>query len=354
MGRARTKFCLYSHELAMSKQLIAITTGDHRGIGPEVISKGLWLLRKQKITNRIVVFGLPELYKPFCNLLPKNWFVFKEDEVFKKPWVGIKQNHLNFVVPQYKHLPKTKQAAFLSGRYVELAALGALKNNFSAITTGPIDKTELRRGGFAFNGHTEMLKSLCKARSATMMFVSKNMCIALVSVHIGISGLTRHITQERIKHCLLNTCRGLKELFGIKKPRIAVLGLNPHASEQGLLGNEEQTKISPAIAWANKNLIGCHATGPHPADGFFGQWLTRYKQQYDAIVCMYHDQGLIPVKLLDFESAVNLTLGLPIIRTSVDHGIGLDIAGKNKANPNSFISALKLALKLAHKRTKRA
>lgn len=329
---------------------IAITTGDHKGIGAEVISKGLKALSRQFRPHDVVIFGIPELYRPFKRLLPKNWQIWTENEAVSSAWTGIRPNCLNFIVPHTNHIEAERRDAFCTGRYVELATLGTIEGKFSAITTGPLDKSELRRGGFHYDGHTEMLRDLCRAPSVTMMMAGRKMRTSLVTTHVALRGVAGSLSQEKVLTCLENTIVSLIRDFALKQPRIAVLGLNPHAGDNGLFGDEEKTIIEPAIAAAKSRYASVQIIGPVPADGFFAQWQTRHRRSIDAVIAMYHDQGLIPIKLLDFDNTVNVTLGLPIIRTSVDHGVGYDIAGLNKANPASFCAALKLAANIARRR----
>lgn len=347
---------------------IAITTGDHRGIGPEIIAKGLKLIKKNLPLDEIIIFGDPALYKPFQKLLGLQFRTWSEEEFLDPLWTGPKARTLNFVLPDDHSRPSSIRAAYFSGRYIELAVKGALEGRFRAIVTGPIDKFELQRGGYPFDGHTGMLQHMCANQSplsarlsrllpldeasqkvasilpVTMMLAAPQMRVSLVTTHVPLREVASRVTTDKILTCIKNTDRGLKDLFRIKNPRIAVLALNPHAGDNGLFGTEEQDFIAPAIQQAHQ--FGILAEGPFPADGFFAQWKSRHRKRYDAVVCQYHDQGLIPIKLFDFENTVNITLGLPIVRTSVDHGIGLDIAGKNKADPSSFLAALNLALQV--------
>lgn len=331
---------------------IAITTGDHRGIGPEVIAKGLLLLRKTVNPDSVVIFGAPELYLPFRKFLPRRWRVWNESDLGALGRQGPAAGQLNIVVPDLSRIPFALRACHACGKYIELAARGCMDDLFSAMVTGPIDKSELRRGGFRFDGHTEMLRELCGAKSVTMMMAGPKMRVTLVTTHVAHKDVASKLSREKIVRCIADTEGGLRRDFGIKKPRIAVLGLNPHAGDNGLFGSEESGVIGPAIRVAAKGHPLALIQGPFPADGFFAQWQSRFSKEFDAVVCMYHDQGLIPVKLLDFENTVNITLGLPILRTSVDHGIGLDIAGRNKANPASFRAALRLAREIAFKRSR--
>lgn len=329
---------------------IAITTGDHKGIGPEVISKGIKALTRKLKPHDFIVLGIPELYRPYQKLLPKKWHVWTENEVFEAAWEGPAANHLNFIVPHTNRIEPELKDAYCCGRYIELATLGALRGLFSAIATGPIDKNELHRGGYKFDGHTEMLRDLCKAPNVTMMMAGPKMKTTLATTHVAIRDVATALTITKIRTCIENTISGLVRDFGVANPRVAVLGLNPHAGDQGLFGDEEKTKIKPAIDEARARFSNASIEGPFPPDGFFAQWRTKHAKAFDAVVCMYHDQGLIPVKLLDFENTVNVSLGLPIVRTSVDHGVGYDIAGQNIADPASFCSALRLAATIARRR----
>lgn len=333
-------------------QPLAITTGDHQGIGPEVIAKGLARVKKSIAQDRVVIFGLPELYRRHKRNLLARWQIWTEAELFHSDWTGPKKNHLNFVVPSSNRIPADKRAAYLCGRYIELATKGALEGKFSGIVTGPIEKKELQRGGYNFDGHTDMLKSLCRSETVTMMMAGPRMRISLVTGHLPLQLVAGAITSRAILNCIENTVGSLKRDFLLKKPRIAVLGLNPHAGDKGLFGSEEQKTIGPTIEAAQSFHKDAVITGPFPADGFFALWENRHSKSFDAIVCMYHDQGLIPVKLFDFENTVNVTLGLPIVRTSVDHGVGYDIAGKNLADPSSFCAALKLAVTIGKNRAR--
>ena len=329
---------------------IAITTGDHKGIGPEVISKGLYRLREKLKPEDVVIFGDPQLYEPFQRFLPKNCVAWSEADFLNPKWPGPLKKALNFIEVDASLISKENRDAYCCGRYIELAAKGALAGKFSAITTGPIDKNELHKGGYLFDGHTEMLKNICGAKSVTMMMAGEKMRTTLVTTHVALKDVAKKLTTPSIIRCIEHTANALFKDFGISQPNIAVLGLNPHAGDAGLFGSEERTIILPAIKISRKKHKKATIKGPFPPDGFFALWKAKHQRQYHAIVCMYHDQGLIPIKLIDFENTVNVTLGLPIVRTSVDHGVGYDIAGKNKADAKSFCAALKLAQELVTKR----
>ncbi len=331
----------------------AITTGDHFGIGPEVIAKGLSRLGKDFSLDSFLIFGDPKLYLPFRKLLPRNWSVISEPEFIKRTWRGPKRGALNFVVPTLRRSVKAgskDKANYFCGRYIELAVGGALAGKVAGIITGPIEKNALRDGGFPYDGHTEMLKSLCKAKSVTMMMAGPRLRTTLVTGHLAIRDVPKAVTRNAIRICLDNTINALRYDFGIKSPRIAVMGLNPHCGDGGLFGNEEDRIIIPAIRASERLNTHAKISGPFSADGFFSHWEKRHRRNFDAVVCMYHDQGLIPAKFHDFESTVNVTLGLPIIRTSVDHGVGYDIVGKNRADSSSFCAAVQLAVRIGKNR----
>lgn len=332
---------------------IAITSGDLRGIGPEVIAKGIFKLRHQVRPDSFVVFGEPDAYLPFKKYLPKQWNAWNAENFLLKRPVKL-ESGMNFLS---LHPGKGRpDFDLICGRSIELAVFGVLHGCFSSLVTGPIDKNALRKGGHAFNGHTDFIEHLCnesnlvrsrkKARApfqVTMMMASPQMRVVLVTTHVALAQVSSQLSREKIISTIENTIEGMKKYFRKPKPRIAVLGLNPHAGDQGLFGQEEKTIIEPAIKACKKKFPPVTIDGPFSPDGFFAKWKNNHQFHYDAVVCMYHDQGLIPIKLLDFENAVNVTLGVPLIRTSVDHGVGYDIVGKNLADPSSFCAAFLLA-----------
>ena len=230
---------------------------------------------------------------------------------------------------------------------VDLTIAGQAK----AVVTNPINKKNLYDIGFAFQGHTDFLEDLARQKTGTpcksiMMLASDQLRTVPVTVHIPLEAVSKSLTEELISDCIRIVSHALIQDFGIGTPRIAVSGLNPHAGEKGALGTEDEHIIEPALKGLRKE--GLNITGPLPADTMFH---TRARKAYDVAVCMYHDQALIPLKTLDFDRGVNVTLGLPFIRTSPDHGTAEDIAGTGTANPESFIEALKLAHELADHRS---
>ena len=216
------------------------------------------------------------------------------------------------------------------------------------MATAPISKRVLQLAGYPYPGHTELLAKLTHQRECRMMLLGKRLKVVLATVHLPLVQVAQELTRERVRVTLEMAYQGLRKYFAIPRPRLAVAALNPHAGEEGIFGREEKEIIFPAVQGARRQ--GIHADGPLPADTLFYQAV---RGDYDAVVCMYHDQGLIPLKLLHFFGGVGLTLGLPLIRTSVDHGTAYDIAGKDKADPSSMKEAILLAARLARQNQKR-
>ncbi len=234
-----------------------------------------------------------------------------------------------------------KMAAKAAVDYIKKAVSLAKEGEIDAITTAPVNKKGLQRAGFRFLGHTELLTHLTKTKNYAMMLMGGPLKVVLVTTHLPLSKVSSSLSKEKIYQTIRLAWDNMK-YFGIRKPRIGVAGLNPHAGEEGLFGKEEKKFIIPAVKKAKKK--GIKAEGPISPDTVFQRTL---KGEFDCVVCMYHDQGLIPLKMLAFDKGVNITLGLPIIRTSVDHGTAYEIVGKGIANPTSLIEAIKLAVKLA-------
>lgn len=222
--------------------------------------------------------------------------------------------------------------------YIITAVDMAKQGRIAAITTCPINKRAMQIAGFSYNGHTELLAERTHCDVFAMMLAGPRLRVVLVTIHVALKHVPGMLSQERIVQTISIAGRALVDRFGFEAPRIAVAGLNPHAGEDGMFGDEEETIIRPAIHMAQRQ--GFNVNGPFPADTIFYQ---AQKGLYDVVVCMYHDQGLTPFKLLHFTDGVNTTLGLPIIRTSVDHGTAYDIAGTGQADPGSLIAAIKMA-----------
>lgn len=227
---------------------------------------------------------------------------------------------------------------------IEAAALACMRNEAAGIVTAPIEKAVLRDSGFDFPGHTEFLAAVAGVPRVVMMLASAELRVALLTTHMALKDVPGALNIEEIAADLKTTWRDLKRRFGIAEPRMALCGLNPHAGEQGHFGDEEQRILKPAIELARES--GIDIDGPLPADTLFS---PQPREKYDAIVCCYHDQGLIPIKTLSFGDAVNVTLGLPFIRTSVDHGTALDRAGSGNLSYSSLMFAISMAADMAVK-----
>lgn len=227
-------------------------------------------------------------------------------------------------------------------QYVEHAASACLDGSGAGIVTCPINKAAINASGYHFPGHTELLAELCGVDKVVMMLAGERLKVCLVTTHLAYRDVPERLNSEEILDTIRIAAESLSRQLGIANPRLAVLALNPHAGEDGLFGDEEQRLIQPAIDQAR--AAGIDADGPHSADTLF---YFAAKGQYDAVICMYHDQGLIPLKLLHFDDGVNVTLGLPIVRTSVDHGTAYNLAGSGEANTTSLVAALKMADQMA-------
>ncbi len=232
---------------------------------------------------------------------------------------------------------------------IDRAVSLALSGEVAAVVTNPIDKAVLYRSGFDHPGHTEYLAARCGIQAApVMMLVSDRLRVVPVTVHLALAEAARALTADAVIHCGRVAAERLAADFGIAAPRLAVAGLNPHAGEGGHMGREEIEIVAPAVEALRRD--GIAVSGPAPADTLFHD---RARRNYDAALCMYHDQALIPIKTLDFDAAVNVTLGLPIVRTSPDHGTAYDIAGTGTARPDSLIAALRLAARMAETRARK-
>jgi len=239
----------------------------------------------------------------------------------------------------------SKESGQASGLYIQKAVELALENKIDGIVTAPINKESFNLGGFNYPGHTEFLAHLTKTENYAMMLMGESLRVALLTIHCPLMEVADRLTREDTLRIIRLSSESLKKYFAIKKPRIALASLNPHAGEAGLFGNEEEKILLPAATMAREE--GIDVTDPLPADTLF---FSAVRGKYDLVVCPYHDQGLIPLKLLHFEDGVNVTLGLPIVRTSPDHGTAYDIAGKGLANPDSIKAAIFTAITMANAR----
>jgi 4-hydroxythreonine-4-phosphate dehydrogenase len=330
----------------MVKPVIGITMGDPAGIGPEICAKALTAQEVQMIANCLVIGerktmrqGLKIAKIPNIEINP----IKKISEAkFTRGTIDVLD--LKNVDKRLKTGQLSKSAGKASVEYVEKAIRLALDGKIDAITTAPINKEAIRKAGYKFQGHTELLAARTKAKNYAMMFVSDTLWIMLATTHLPLKDVSKNLDKKKILRAIKLAHETLFKLRE-KKPRIGVAGLNPHAGEAGLFGDEEIKIIQPAVDEAKK--LGINVKGPISPDAIF--YLSNIGM-FDIIVAMYHDQGLIPLKLLSFNRSVNVTVGLPIIRTSVDHGTGFDIAGKGWANPKSLIEAIKVASHFAKTR----
>ena len=325
------------------KPLIAVTMGDPAGIGAEVIVKALAdpELRSQA---RFIIFGLHELLGYAADLAEVNpfWFRFPHEEVTRVESGVVIADFDEYTTFGPGLRQPTAEGGHASLRFVEEAVAAARSGLADAIVTGPIHKLSWRMAGCKKPGHTEYLAEAFKVRRVTMMFAGGPLRVALASTHVGLFELRNSFTIGRVFQPIDLLDAALRRWFGLERPKIAVAGLNPHAGEGGRFGDEESRIIEPALLMARE--AGIDVEGPFPADTLF--WKAA-RGAYDGVVAMYHDQGLIPVKMLAFDSSVNLTLGLPTVRTSVDHGTAFDIAGTSRARAGSMKAAIRLAIELA-------
>ena len=319
--------------------IFGITMGDSSGVGPEILLRA-WRDRELRHpvvaygdlavlerANRLLGYGVPlravgkpaEFREGFLNVCDAG--LLREEDV------------------------RPGQLSAASGAaaraYVIAATRAALAGEIAAMVTLPMNKEATQLSDPGFVGHTELIGALCGAKDVTIMLVSEQLIVTHVSTHVSLREAIERVKQPRVKRIIELTCGAVARLK--ETPRVAVAGLNPHAGENGLFGREEIEEIRPAVEWARQQ--GMPVEGPLPPDTLF--FLAVRRGLYDAIVCMYHDQGHVPLKLLDFEGGVNVALGLPIIRTSVDHGTAFDIAWKGTASTRSLVCALDLAAKMA-------
>jgi 4-hydroxythreonine-4-phosphate dehydrogenase len=331
--------------LSQSTNALALTMGDPAGIGPEIALKA-WLRRE-------------EVGAPFFAVADRRLLVDIASKlgldvpiIAAEPSGAVEIFDLALpVVPLTQDVavePGEPQAKFAAATIesIERAVGYARAGEASAIVTNPISKQVLYQAGFPYPGHTEFLGKLARAWGGpsrpVMMLWSPELSVIPVTVHLPLAEAPRALTRQAIVETAVVAARDLRDRFKVERPRFAVAGLNPHAGEGGAMGREEIEIIAPAIA--ELRAKGLDVVGPMPADTMFH---AEARTKYDAAIVMYHDQGLIPLKMLAFDEGVNVTLGLPFIRTSPDHGVAFDIAGAGRANPSSLIAALRLAARLA-------
>ncbi len=329
------------------KPIIGLTMGDPCGVGAEIIVKALCEpdLRRRA---RFMIFGFSEqlAYTADALEVPLPFRRDHHEDIRRFPHDLVVLDYDEFSFPVALPRGPSKLGGAASMAFVQDAISAAINGQIDAIVTAPISKQSWTLAKFTkYPGHTELLADRCKVRQVAMMFVAPQLKVVLATIHLALQEIRNRFTIGAVFNPIDLANTALREWFGIEKPRLAVCGLNPHAGEEGKFGDEESRVISPAILMAGE--AGIRVEGPFPADTVF---LRALQNRYDAVVAMYHDQGLIPIKLLAWREAVNLTLGLPIIRTSPDHGTAFDIAGKNRADAGSMIAAIHLAIDLAEKR----
>ncbi len=320
---------------------IGISIGDVNGIGPEVIIKTLQESRVLKHCIPIV-YGSSKVLSYHKNVVKAHDFVFRSTSSVDRLSSGTV-----YVVNCWEEAVKinlgevSKETGKLAYIALDRAAEDLKSGAIDGLVTAPINKKSMQLADFPHRGHTEFLTQKAGVTNSLMMLISEEMKMALATTHIPISEVSSSITKELLKKKISILHKTMVEDFGVEKPIIALLGLNPHAGDEGTIGTEEEEIVRPLIIEAKKKNILLY--GPYSADGFFG---SNNFRKYDAILSMYHDQGLIPFKALSFGNGTNFTAGLPFVRTSPDHGTGFDIAGKNLADPSSFREALYRAINI--------
>ncbi|HPB30367.1 MAG TPA: 4-hydroxythreonine-4-phosphate dehydrogenase PdxA [Candidatus Sumerlaeota bacterium] len=327
-------------------RVVAVTMGDPAGVGPEIALKALagW----DRASWRPVIIGSGLILRRAASHVNPGADLFRLESLSDAFRHGEKPSRICYLEPdgipdlsQLKWGTIQAESGLAARMFIDAAVREALKGSAAAVCTGPIHKEAMKRAGFAFPGHTEYLAHLCGTQKFAMLLCGGGLRVALATIHEAVKDVPGLITRELVLERLA-LMKEFLPLFGPVEPRIAVCGLNPHSGEGGMFGREEIEVIGPAIQRARE--LGIHAEGPHPADTVFHRMI---RGEFDGILAMYHDQGLGPLKTLAFYEGVNITMGLPFIRASVDHGTGFDIAGRGIANAGSMKAALETAVNLA-------
>ncbi len=327
------------HRIDQMSKRIAITLGDPGAIGPDICV----LMAKSFIKKNHIVITDPKILVESAKKLNVKIQINELKDLTSKTLSGDNVINVHPVKLQVKNKPgvmSIRNAKFVINT-IEIATRGCIEGNFDAMVTGPISKSILNKGGFKISGHTEFLAKLCKAKSI-MMLMNDRLKVTLQTIHIPLSKVTREITKTKIIDKIKIINNDMKYKFGYKNPKILICGLNPHAGEDGLLGTEEINIIQPAVKLLRKS--GINIDGPVPADTAF---IRKFVSKYDVIHTMYHDQGLPVIKYDNFSKTTNVTLGLPIIRVSVDHGTATDLVGTGNVDISSFVQALKVAREIS-------
>ncbi|MBN2289169.1 MAG: 4-hydroxythreonine-4-phosphate dehydrogenase PdxA [Candidatus Glassbacteria bacterium] len=345
-----------SDELGRGKApVLAVSMGDARGIGPEVLLKALAHPELSGMDTPLV-FGIRQVLEAEAARL------WPEQDRSPGPVARVLENAVEVREPSDGSLPEGGGSPVLrqylldnprlsgkwAGRAIERAAGWLAEGRAAALVTAPIDKGALNAAGYHYPGHTEMLASLAGGVEVSMMLAAGALRVVPATTHIALAGVPGAITLELLTGQCRIIDRGLRELFAVGSPSIAVCGLNPHLGDEGLAGDEDRRVVAPAVAAARNE--GLDVRGPFSADTVF---VRATRGEFDAVLAMYHDQAMIPVKMHAFGKGVNVTLGLPYVRTSPDHGVALDIAGRQAADESSMVEALKLAVRLHRNQLKR-
>lgn len=316
---------------------LAVTCGEPAGIGPEVIAKAY-----AADGPPLCVLGNPSHFHGWA---PRVIEISDPSQAPRAMERGLPVFPVPIPGPARPGQPDAAQAGGVIAAIARAVAL-AQSGQVSGIVTAPIHKRALQTGAdFAYPGHTEYLAALAGDCDVVMMLAAPELRVVPATIHIPLSDVPKQLTPKSLEKTIQITNTGLKQAFGLTHPRIAVAGLNPHAGESGAMGREEIEWIAPLLT--RLNAQGLSLTGPHPADTLFH---AAARKHYDVALCMYHDQALIPLKTLDFYGGVNITLGLPFVRTSPDHGTAFDIAGRGRANPASMRAAIAMAAEMAQRR----
>lgn len=324
---------------------IAVTMGDPAGIGPEIV---VLVHNLPGIFDRClpVVYGDEKILRRAAAALGTAVEFIPPDEGASPGPGRIALRSLSGLSPEEAPFGKlTVPGSVAMAEYIRRAAKDVIAGKTDAIVTCPITKEGLVLAGVPHPGHTEFLAELCGGAEVVMMLAGNRLKVALATIHVSLRRALELLSSRVIEKTIRVTDGFFRKYMGIASPRIAVAGVNPHAGEGGLFGDEEKTLVAPAVAACAADGIG--ATGPYPPDTVFHR---AWKGEFDVVVAMTHDQGLIPLKLIHFDDGVNVTMGLPIVRTSVDHGTAYDIAGKGKASPSSLAAAIRMAAEMAKAR----
>lgn len=327
---------------------VAVTLGDPNGIGPEVVLKSVREIHRLRMAQPVIV-GSAQVLRAhaarMANGLPDMQIVASMPDRIPPEGLFVLDMEGEPFEPAFGKV--AVEAGALAMRSVERAVAMCIAGEVDAVVTAPVHKEAISMAGYVHPGHTEFIAGLAGCSRYAMMMIAEGLRVGLVTAHMPLRDVPHAVTRESVLAGIRVVHTALRADFGIQRPKIAVLALNPHAGEGGVLGREETEVVGPAIHEARTG--GLLASGPYPADGFFGAGSWR---RYDAVLAMYHDQGLAPFKTLAFEHGVNYTAGLPIVRTSPDHGTAFDIAGQGRARSESMLSAIRLAVDIVRCRNR--